>query len=143
MSESLPSWKDCWRKGFAPLLPTAGLEALRTALVQDDPRWIQGATTSPPPLQACQSWPVEAADAIALTGWLGDGLETVQEVEEYFARLSFHCDEAMGEPAACRHLYNWHDDSPRDEVRRELLIEVQRELAHRLEDVGLLNAKPA
>jgi hypothetical protein len=54
-------WRQVWRKGVAPLMPTKGLEALAIALENDDPRLIQGHTTSPPPLQSVQGWPVEAA----------------------------------------------------------------------------------
>ena len=128
----MESWKNTWRKGVAPLLSTGSLEVLRQALVSDDPRLLQGATTTPPPLQCVQDWPVEAACALGFCGWKGDGLETVAEVEEFFARMCFEIDQQMGEPAACRWFLNWFDDTPREEMRRELLVEVQRALARRL-----------
>ena len=128
----MESWRKVWRDGFAPQLATAGLEALRQALAEDDPRLIQGATTSPPPLQCVQDWPVEAACALGYCGWQGDGLETVAEVEEFFARVCFEADQCLGEPAACRWFLNWFDETPRDDMRRELLPEVNRSLAHRL-----------
>lgn len=128
----MESWRNVWRTGVAPLLSTESLEALRQALVNDDTRLLQGATTTPPPLQCVQDWPVEAACALGYCGWQGDGLETVAEVEEFFARMCFEIDQVMGEPAACRWFLNWFDDTPRDEMRRELLIEVQRSLAQRL-----------
>ena len=124
-------WKKVWREGIVPQLSTPGLEALKTALVNNDKRLIQDATTVPPPLQCVQDWPVEASDAIAFAAWQGDGLETVGEVEEFFARTCFECDNALGEPAACRWWLNWFDDAPRDEMRRELLAEVQIVLAAR------------
>jgi hypothetical protein len=81
-----------------------------------------------------QDWPVEAADSLAFTGWQGNpGLTTVGEVEEYFARLCFECDERLKEHAACRWFLNWHDETPRDEMRRELLAEVELALQTRLE----------
>ena len=128
----MESWRNTWRKGVAPLLSTQSLESLRSALVNDDARLLQGATTTPPPLQCVQDWPVEAACALGYCGWQGDGLETVAEVEEFFARMCFEIDQLMGEPAACRWFLNWFDDTPRDEMRRELLVEVQRSLAQRL-----------
>src|SRR5438046_991148 len=85
----MESWRNVWRTGVAPLLSTESLEALRQALVHDDPRLLQGATTTPPPLQCVQDWPVEAACALGYCGWVGDGLETVAEVEECLARKSF------------------------------------------------------
>jgi hypothetical protein len=130
----MESWRNTWRKGVVPLLSTESLEALRSALVNNDSRLLQGATCTPPPLQCVQDWPVEAACALGYCGWQGDGLETVAEVEEFFARMCFEIDQLMGEPAACRWFLNWFDDTPRDEMRRDLLVEVQRSLAQRLSE---------
>ena len=132
----MDSWRQVWRDGLAPLISTRALEVLRTALVNDDGRLMQGATTSPPPLQCVQDWPVESACALGFCGWQGEGLETVAEVEEYFARLCFEVDQRLGEPAACRWFLNWFDEAPRDEMRRQLLAEVQRTLAQRLAAVA-------
>ena len=128
----MESWRNVWRKGVVPLLSTESLEALRRALVNDDPRLLQGATTTPPPLQCVQDWAVEAACVVGFCAWQGDGLETVAEVEEFFARVCFEADQVLGEPAACRWFLNWFDDTPREQMRRELLVEVQRSLAQRL-----------
>ena len=127
----MESWRKVWRDGLAPLLSTEGLEALRRALESDDARLLQGATTTPPPLQCVQDWPVEAACGVGFCGWQGDGLETVAEVEEFFARACFEADQRLGEPAACRWFLNWFDETPRDEMRRLLLGEVNRTLAQR------------
>jgi hypothetical protein len=127
----MESWRKVWREGLEPLLTTEALVALQQALQQDDPRLVQGATTSPPPLMCVQDWPVEAACALGYCGWVGDGLETVGEVEEFFARLCFETDCRLGEPAACRWFLNWFDETPRDEMRRELLNEVRRALVQR------------
>jgi hypothetical protein len=127
----MESWRKVWRDGFAPVLSTAGLQALRRALLGDDGRLTQGSTTTPPPLMCVQEWPVEGACALGYCGWQGDGLETVGEVEEFFARSCFEADQRLGEPAACRWFLNWFDDTPRDEMRRELLAEVTRTLAER------------
>jgi len=127
----MESWKLVWRKGFAPVLSNKGLTALRDALRSDDLRLVQGSTTTPPPLLCVHDWPVEACDALGYCGWQGDGLVTVGEVEEFFARACYEADERMGEPAACRWFLNWYDDAPRFEMRRELLAEVERTLAER------------
>jgi hypothetical protein len=127
----MDSWRKVWREGVAPLISSEGLQALARALASDDPRLLQGATTSPPPLQCVQEWPVEAACGIGYCGWQGDGLETVAEVEEFFARVCFEVDMALGEPAGCRWFLNWFDETPRDEMRRLLLAEVNTELAQR------------
>ena len=138
----IETWRAVWRNGFALVLSTPGLEALVIALEADDSRLIQGATTTPPPLMCVQDWPVEAACAIALCGWLGEGKATVGEVQEHFAVACFNADQYVGDPAACRHYLNWFDDTPRDEMRRELLAEVRRELSRRT-NAGLLDAAQA
>ena len=127
----METWRKVWRDGVAPQLSTAGLEALHRALQADDDRLLQGATTSPPPLQQVRDWAVEGACVIGYCGWQGDGLETVSQVEEFFAQVCFEVDKALGEPAACRWFLNWFDDTPRDRMRRELLSEVERALADR------------
>jgi len=127
----MESWRKVWRDGLAPLLSTPGLESLRRGLLSDDPRLLQGATTTPPPLPCVQDWPVEAACALGYCGWQGDQLESVAQVEEYFARMCFEADQRLGEPAAIRWFLNWFDETPRDEMRRLLLAEVNRTLAQR------------
>jgi hypothetical protein len=127
----MESWRKVWRDGLAPLVSTSGLEALRRALLNDDPRLLQGATTTPPPLPCVQDWPVEAACALGFCGWQGDHLESVSDVEEYFARMCFETDQRLGEPAAIRWFLNWFDETPREEMRRQLLGEVNRTLAGR------------
>jgi hypothetical protein len=128
----MESWRKVWRDGVAPHLSIAALGALQRALQTDDARLIQGATTSPPPLECVRDWPVEAACVLGYCGWQGEHLETVAEVEEFFARACFEADQRLGEPAACRWFLNWFDDTPREEVRLELLPEVTRSLAERL-----------
>lgn len=123
-------WRQVWRDGLAPSLPAAGLLALADALRTGDPRLTQGSTTTPPPLICVADWPVEAACAVAFCGWQ-DGRPTVGEVEEFFAGACHDADERLGEPAACRHFLNWFDDAPLDQMRRDLLPEVETELARR------------
>jgi len=127
------AWVKCWRDGLAPLLPGAGLEALRLALAEDDPELLQGATTKPPPLACVREWPCEACCPVAYALWRGLGLATVGEVEEFWARLCFEADLALDEPAAVLWFLNWWDSVPRAEARRALLEEVSRELARRVE----------
>ncbi len=127
----MESWRKVWRLA-APMLPTDGLTALRDALTADDSRLIQGCTTSPPPLSVVQDWPVEAACLFGYCGWQdGTGRSTVADVEHWFAELCYRIDEAAKEPAACRWLLNWFDETPRDEMRRLLLEEVELTLAER------------
>src|SRR5438552_11848691 len=137
--KTLEPWRDCWRRGIAPLLSIANLQALREALAADDPRLVQGATCVPPPLQCVASWPVEAACPLGYMGAMEHGgiarlsrdnydkegklrrqdtgdYATVEQVEMYFARLCFEADKLLGEPATCRYFLNWFDFTPRGEV---------------------------
>jgi hypothetical protein len=127
----MEAWRKVWRDGFAPLLSTEGLEALKKALKADDPELIQGATTEPPPLACTDDWPVEGACAVAYGIWKGGGTGLVGDVEEAFAKACFDCDRAMNEQAACRWFLNFFDDTPRDDARRLLAPEVARELERR------------
>lgn len=131
----MESWRLIWRDGIVPQLSTGGLEALAVALRDDDPRLRQGMTTSPPPLMCVQDFPCAGADAIGYAGWKGDGLTTVGEVEEHFARVCSQCDQATGGPADCRHFLNWYDDTPRPEMRRELAAEVRLAITKRYGDM--------
>ena len=127
----MESWRKVFREGFAPIMSDMALSALQDALVRDDPALIQGATSSPPPLNCVQDWQCEAACLIGICGWKGEGLKTVGEVEDFFARACYDMDQRLGEPAACRWLLNWYDDTPRPEMRRELLAEVELTLSQR------------
>lgn len=121
-------WQEVWRKGYAKVFSTRALEELGTALHFNLPQLVQGVTTGPPPLPVNQDKPCEQADAIGYCGWIGEGLITVGQVEEFFAKSCFDVDQRLGEPAGCRWFLNWFDDTPRDEMRRELLAEIVREL---------------
>ncbi len=132
----MESWRVVWRDGIEPLISDEGLAALAAALTTDDPRLLQGATCTPPPLFCVQDWPVEAACALGYCGWQ-DGRSTVAEVSEYFSGICFECDKRIGEPCACRHFINWHDETPRHEMHAALLSEVHRALALRAEKVAV------
>jgi hypothetical protein len=125
------SWRITWRRGVEPCLSVKALEALRDGLARDDPKLLQGATTSPPPLSSVQDWPVEAACFIGYAVWHGDGLSTVGDVECKFAEVCFECDKLLGEPAGVRWFLNWADDAVRADVLRELLPEVDLAIANR------------
>jgi hypothetical protein len=107
---------------------------VQRGLAADDPRLLQGATTTPPPLQCVQDWAVQAACLIGYAGWQAEGLESVGEVEEFFARICFEIDNRLDEPAGCRWFLNWFDETPRAEMRRLLLAEVNRAVAERQSD---------
>ncbi len=120
----MESWRKVWRDGVEPLLSLGSLEALRNGLANDDPRLLQGATTTPPPLQCVQEWPVEAACVLGYwrlggrrPGDGGGGRGILRP------GCSFEVDQRLGEPAGCRWFLNWYDETPRDEMRQLLLAE--------------------
>jgi hypothetical protein len=98
----MTAWQKVFREAIAPQLSTRALLALKKALAVDDPALIQGATTEPPPLSAVRDWPVEAACAVAFAGWQGEGLATVGEVEDFFARICFGADSGPTRPSVSR-----------------------------------------
>lgn len=130
---AVTSWQTCFRVGIAPQLSTRGLAALRKALEADDPRLVQGSTTTPPPLMSVEDWDCEAADAIGFACWQDPTRadKSVGDVAASFARVCFEADQALGEPARCRWFLNWWDDTPRPEAFPKLLAEVDQVLAER------------
>lgn len=130
----MESWRKVWREGIAPQLSTKALEELRYGLERDSDFLLQGATTSPPPMQSVLDWPCEGNCIITYGAWMADECNTVGECEEYFAKVCFEADSRLGEPAAVRYFINWYDDAPRDEMRREMMREVTNELQVRWEE---------
>src|SRR5262249_10851098 len=129
--DPMETWKFAWRNGIAPSLSTAGLTALRDALRADDRRLIQYSTTFPPPLDPAEGMPVAAACALGFACWKGRNLTTVGEVETAFALVCQEASERLGEPGGVRWFLNWHDETDRAAMRRELLAEVERILTDR------------
>jgi hypothetical protein len=127
----METWRRVFREGVAPVLSTKGLAALRLALLRDDSRLTQGCTTTPPAMPWVQDWPCEGACLLGFAGWQGDGLKSVGDVERYFVKVCYDANQRLGEPATVRQLLNHFDVRPRDEMRRELLPEVNRALAER------------
>jgi len=127
----MEKWRRIWREGFAPQLSTAGLQALQKALADDDPRLLQGTTCYPPLLDPLKDRAVEASCALGFCGWQGDGINSVGQLDEFFQRLCDAADLPFSDPAACRYFLNWYDDTPREQMRQELLAEVTLALQER------------
>ena len=136
LPDLMPAWKKVFRNGLLPHITEIELRTLRKLIVEDDKRLLQGATTTPPPLMCVQDWSVEAACLTGMCGWAsltaGELTEaTVGDVEAAFAKLCFDIDQTIGEPGGVRHLLCWYDETPRDEMRRELLIEIDLALSNK------------
>ena len=124
-------WRKVWRDGLAPQLSAAGLEALHRALLENDGRLLQEATTSPPALDVMADCEVEAACPLCYCAWQSAGRATIAEAVQEFDRVCRAADAALGEPAGCRWFLDWFDLTPRAQVRRLLAPEVERVLAER------------
>lgn len=130
--QPVQAWRKVFRDGLVPSLSTDHLIALKMGLTMNDPRLLQGATTTPPPLMCTQDWPVECACLVGYAGWQGDGLQTVGETEEFFARKCYEIDQRIGEPAGVRWLLNFWDETPREVLFPLILEEVQRAIDQRM-----------
>lgn len=130
-------WQHAVRHGLFPILDNAALHTLRRALASDDRRLVQGTCTIPPPMPYFADLDCEGADPIGFVGWQAEGLQTVGEVESYWARVCAEMDARLGEPGGCGHLITWLDDTPRDVAFPALLAEVETALALRKALVSL------
>jgi hypothetical protein len=128
----MEAWRIIWRDGFAPVLSTKGLLAMRDGLARDDRRIHQLHTTRPACTPAHSDWPCEGACAIGFAAWQGEGKASVGAVDEAFALACWEADDRLGRPAACMEFLAWYDDTPRAVMLKDLLAEVELELAHRL-----------
>jgi len=126
----LELWKKAWRVGVAPLLSNVALVELEVALEYDDPRLIQGKVCLPAWTPNAEGEEVTEVCAIGLCA-LAEGKKTVGQVSAFFGDLCRKAGEAIGETSGIRHFLSWFDETPRDEVRRELLAEVVREQKRR------------
>lgn len=124
--QALEPWAAAWRQYIVPHLPASGLSALLSALKDDDPTLIQGSTTLPPPLLQTIGLPCEAGCAIAYALWKGTPVDTVGEVERLFAAaVNASASNSMNGYNESRAFLNWFDDTPRPQMIRELIPEVE------------------
>ncbi len=68
------------------------------------------------------------ADFVGLCGWLGEGLEAVDEVTEFQDRMRFALIQHTGDPAGWCELMNEFHTLPRCIMRTRWLGEVRREM---------------
>ena len=121
----------CWQEGIQPSISSTALRSLLEALERDDERLLQGASTSPPPLYPCDSWPCEASCPVCWLLWEGSQEMSVKEVCEFLGNIASHCEDALQEVGAIRHFMNWWDENPRELVRAKLSAWIAADLAAR------------
>lgn len=123
---SIEAARRVFREGFAPLLSTADLIALRDAASGDDPRLIQGVTAKPMLGLA----PCSGACAIGFVG-LTHGITEVEDVCDFFAQMCYAIDDRVGEPAGCRYFIGWYDSASRHDALASLAAWCEEELRTR------------
>jgi hypothetical protein len=64
---------------------------------------------------------------------MGEHLNTVAEVEAFFAKMCFEIDQRLGERAAVRWFLNFWDETPRQEMLLNLSAEINLEQLRRRE----------
>lgn len=124
-------WLEVWDCGIAPQMTDEELTALADGLRDHDERIIQGHTTEPLPLLCVSDWPCEKADALGFAYLATHTGALIGEVEQFFAQTCYQCDVDIGEVAACRWFLNWHDDTPKLIMFRDLLAAVENTIYRR------------
>ena len=114
-----PTWREVFRQGIAPQFSLAGLRALRTALVVDDPRLIQGATMKPEVLLSGEADRISGCCLMAYPFWQGDGNRSHRMVETWAA------DVAAKLGTSITVFLKFYDLTPRAELFALLLPEVE------------------
>lgn len=122
-------WRLVLRAGLFPSLGTTKLRELRTALVNRDPRLIQGNTTIPMKSHQ-ENGPCQKACLIAFGGFLY-GLSTVDEIEAYFCDVFWGIATRLKGLQSCFTLMNWWDSTNREYAESQVIQEIDQELSRR------------
>jgi hypothetical protein len=77
------------------------------------------------------NWPCEGDCPLAYACWMGEDLDTVTEVQERYLQVCEQAGERLGDPAAVGAFVHFCDDTPRGEMRRLLLSEVEAAIVGR------------
>lgn len=128
-SAPLEAWQVCWRGGLADALPTEGLVALRDALVNDDPALIQGQTVAPIPFLSPNA-KTTGCCPISYCGWRAFGLDATADVYAFY-HAAYYRRNGYGYENGSRDFTEFVDGTPRDEMRKRLVVEVNRTLKQR------------
>jgi hypothetical protein len=114
---------EIFQAGIAPRLGAAALEALRDALQRDDPALVQRETTHPSSNEHPYCEECLGACGVAYGLWKSLCLYNIGDVERRFTKLCCSVDAQMGAGSSTRWL-NHYDETPRQEMRAELLPQV-------------------
>lgn len=132
-------WRRVWR-ALAPTLLDEALTALQEVLETDSPRLLQGQTCRGEPLpdgggafrpDVEVTWGCPLALCAVAEGRASGRRVTVAEVQDWIAHVARDVERVINEDFVIRRLLVWIDETPRAQMRAELLEEVLRELARR------------
>lgn len=126
----LQPWQTAWRYGWAPLLPLAGLQALRGAILKNSPQIIQRSTTIPGPYEF--SHPPTHACATAFCLWKDRPTRSCKQIFLDFEVLRRNVSitlEPLGYSA--EDFLDWFDTAPRGTMRTDLLPEIDWAIAQK------------
>lgn len=122
----MEAWRTMWRENIAPRLPTGGLEMLRKALLVDDARLLQAQTVEWRSRWSGLWEEVIGACPVAYCHWRHRWWLSPGNLYAFFWGVEDGCPGKRIGPFT-----SWWDNGERYDVRRQLLAEVNRELARR------------
>ena len=115
---------ESWKKSFAHIADVCGvpaLQVLRTAVSENYCSLIQGTTVAYEPATNPGDRTVCGACAVGYMYWKADDMDFADDVEEAVAATFSEVAKKAGWDRAPDLFTNWYDETPRDEMRRELL----------------------
>ena len=128
--ETSDGWQRAWREGFAPLLSTPALEALRDGLAANDPALLQNVIASPLDLRGA---PCDGACAIAYAIWKGEQIVLAEKVRDRFYEVCCKVRGRLDISYGDNLFIDWFDRTLREGCFPILRAEVEHELARRKE----------
>lgn len=124
----MEQWRRYFRHGIAPLVENAQLEYVLGILKSDSEKMCQGDTVILRKVIAESGLTYYHGDLPPVSGCfvslihMSDEKLTANEVDAKFG--PFLCRVGLNHGLSS-HFINWFDDSPREEVRRELIAEIE------------------
>jgi hypothetical protein len=113
-----PGWREAW-EDLEPHLSTPVLSAMLAGLESNDARIVQGVTHQPSLARAPSNAPPECGCLVAFGLWVGEGLETIGQIDQRFSQVN------RAVPTAYR-VFGAFDASQSIEEARRLFLPVVR-----------------
>lgn len=126
-------WRRILRQGLLPSLLAIELRELRIGLVNDSPRIQQCAITilTIPGRDLCRPESIQYACPLGFAIWRGGTRPKEGGVEDRYQTILRRCKHKLKHDWDHVPYLNWELTCSRDELRRELIAEIDRELVLR------------